>query len=100
MTNARALWLCSTPVALAIIYRSTLNLRLQTAQKRKAAGWASVTSASWGGDRVTYIPQHEARYTLVSMLFPPLALLSVHKELWWGLLSVPKALVDDAASLQ
>lgn len=95
MAHTRIIFACSTPLALAALYRSTLNLRLRIARQRKASGWASTSSPGWGGVRVTYIPQHDGRQMALSMLFPPLLLFWSHKMLWWELLSVPEALVDD-----
>lgn len=88
---------CATPVAAAALYRSTLNLRLRIARRRKLAGWASTAAPDcWGNSRITYIPQHDALMAMLGILFPPLLFASVHKWLWWELLSVPEVLLQDA----
>ena len=87
--------LCATPVAAAVLYRSTLKFRLQTARKRKLAGWSSTTTVTWGTRRITYIPRHEAVQVLWSFFFPPLLIGTMVKGMWWDLLSVPEALVSD-----
>ena len=86
---------CSTPFVSAPVYRSSLRLRLRVARRRTASGWASTTSKILGVSRITYVPQHEAGRVIFGWLFPPLLLAMIPKMLWWDLLSVPAAMMDD-----